>query len=89
MRMKGIKNEPYGSFQLVENHKRKEFQSSAAACTSRSLLIFLEENLIFRKKNRFLAELTATPCAALSILVGVAVAGELAPSSTRLSKILF
>jgi len=45
-----------GDFSLSKKPKWKEFQSSAAACTSRSLLIFLQENFIFWKKNRFPAD---------------------------------
>jgi len=88
--MKGIKNEPYGSFQLVENHKRKEFQSSAAACTSRSLLIFLQENFIFRKKNRFPADFApGNPKDFSKIWQGWQWRGSLLPRPPRRQKYIF
>ena len=49
--------------------------------------IFAEENLIFQSKNRFLAVFAPGNLKDfLQRLVGVAVAGELAPPSTSLAK---
>jgi len=51
--------------------------------------ILLEGNPISFKQNRFLALFSCALRARLKNAQGVVVAGELAPSSTRLSKRLF